>query len=283
MIQAFALIFVSEIGDKTFILVTIYAAKMKFCLLFLVASFGMCLMHTLSTLLGSVFTLFVPKLWTQIITVFLFWVMGLVAIYQGAKKLCCKKKRADGDESSSDEAAELAAAVAENEAENAIGQVAKSEPEAAAPDAEIDLKVNPGPEAEAAENDQADKAADGPEGQADIEAQEEKPKPKPKKKMCCKCKNPILFFLALLMCSEWGDRSQISAIALAPNYGLGSIVVGGCLAHMSCILCGMLLGKIVQKFCTETVINLLGGVLFIAFGLYEVFFQILYPDAISFD
>jgi putative Ca2+/H+ antiporter (TMEM165/GDT1 family) len=30
---------------------------------------------------------------------------------------------------------------------------------------------------------------------------------KKKKKSCFKCKNPILFFLALLMCSEWGDRS----------------------------------------------------------------------------
>jgi len=29
------------------------------------------------------------------------------------------------------------------------------------------------------------------------------------------CKNEYLFFLALLMCAEWGDKSQIAAIALA--------------------------------------------------------------------
>jgi putative Ca2+/H+ antiporter (TMEM165/GDT1 family) len=70
-------------------------------------------------------------------------------------------------------------------------------------------------------------------------------KKKAKKLTCFTCKNPLLFFLALLMCSEWGDRSQIAAIALAPNYGLSSIVIGGGLAHMACILCAMLLGKII--------------------------------------
>ena len=71
----------SEIGDKTFILVTIYAAKMRFCQLFLVASFGMVAMHCLSTLIGSAFALFIPKLWTQIVTIILFWGMGAIAIY----------------------------------------------------------------------------------------------------------------------------------------------------------------------------------------------------------
>jgi Ca2+/H+ antiporter, TMEM165/GDT1 family len=101
--------------------------------------------------------------------------------------------------------------------------------------------------------------------------------------MCCKCKNPILFFFALLMCSEWGDRSQISAIALAPNYGLWSIVIGGSLAHVSCILCAMILGKVVQKICTVTIINLLGGILFIMFGLYDLFFKLLYPEALDWE
>jgi Ca2+/H+ antiporter, TMEM165/GDT1 family len=109
------LTFVSEIGDKTFILVTIYAAKMKLLLLFLVSSFGMLTMHCLSTLLGSVFMLFVPKLWIQIVTILLFWGMGGVALYQGFSKMCRKKKEDDSE--SSDEAAELAAAIEENELE----------------------------------------------------------------------------------------------------------------------------------------------------------------------
>ena len=85
------------------------------------------------------------------------------------------------------------------------------------------------------------------------------------------------------MCSEWGDRSQIAAIALAPNYGLESVVVGGCLAHIGCILSAMAVGKIIQKICSETLLGLIGGILFIIFGLYELFFKILYKDALGFD
>jgi hypothetical protein len=53
--QSFVLIFISELGDKTFLLVMIYTAKIKFWILFLAASFCMCVMHTLSVLVGLAF------------------------------------------------------------------------------------------------------------------------------------------------------------------------------------------------------------------------------------
>lgn len=53
--QSFVLIFISELGDKTFLLVMIYTAKIKFWILFLAASFCMCAMHTLSVLVGLAF------------------------------------------------------------------------------------------------------------------------------------------------------------------------------------------------------------------------------------
>lgn len=79
--QSFVLILLSEIGDRTFIMVTIYAAKMKFLLLFLIANLSMWLMHTLSTLLGTVLTLIIPKIVTRIICVVLFFAMGAWSIY----------------------------------------------------------------------------------------------------------------------------------------------------------------------------------------------------------
>jgi putative Ca2+/H+ antiporter (TMEM165/GDT1 family) len=54
---------------------------MKFLLLLIVSSIAMIVMHSLSTLIGAAFTLIVPKLWTQIITIILFWGMGIWAIY----------------------------------------------------------------------------------------------------------------------------------------------------------------------------------------------------------
>ena len=38
-----------------------------------------------------------------------------------------------------------------------------------------------------------------------------------------------LLYSFMLMCQEWGDKSQFSAIALAANYGAWSIIFGGAL------------------------------------------------------
>lgn len=77
------------------------------------------------------------------------------------------------------------------------------------------------------------------------------------------------------MCEEWGDKSQITAIALAPNYNVWGIIIGGMMAHSGTILFAQVLGVIVQKVLTERKINLIGGFLFIGFGVYELFANIL--------
>ena len=120
--------------------------------------------------------------------------------------------------------------------------------------------------------------AEAPEVNPGEEGEKTVEKKKKKKKSCFKCKNPYVFFLALLMCSEWGDRSQISAIALAPNYGVGSVILGGCVAHIGTIVVALALGKIVERICCERLVNLLGGILFIGFGIWELFFGILFTD-----
>lgn len=43
-------------------------------------------------------------------------------------------------------------------------------------------------------------------------------------------------FLFLLMCEEWGDKSQFAAIALAANYGVIPIIIGGCLVSLSTLI-----------------------------------------------
>ena len=49
------------------------------------------------------------------------------------------------------------------------------------------------------------------------------------KKKKFKPKNEYLMFSFLLVCEEWGDKSQFSAIALAANYGITPILIGGSL------------------------------------------------------
>ena len=44
------------------------------------------------------------------------------------------------------------------------------------------------------------------------------------------------------MCEEWGDKSQFAAIALAANYGVIPIIIGGCLVSHSNFVLTVVLG-----------------------------------------
>lgn len=55
-----------------------------------------------------------------------------------------------------------------------------------------------------------------------------------------------------------------------PNYGILAVLVGGIIAHVLCIVIASLLGKVIEKCCSERVITFIGGVLFVLFGLLEL-------------
>lgn len=158
--------------------------------------------------------------------------MGGHAIYSGLKEyrnrwLRKRKGLKQTETESSDERAEIENIIKEHEQE--IGQ-AKVEPgdELDKPeDAKIQdeegkqeapLTVLEPSELQVSnrvlvENPEGEKQSDGPIQPASgnveegVAAEEKSAEKKKKKKSCFKCKNPYIFFLALLMCSEWGDRS----------------------------------------------------------------------------
>eukprot|EP00349_Pseudokeronopsis_sp_Brazil_P001916 CAMPEP_0202958748 /NCGR_PEP_ID=MMETSP1396-20130829/3013_1 /ASSEMBLY_ACC=CAM_ASM_000872 /TAXON_ID= /ORGANISM="Pseudokeronopsis sp., Strain Brazil" /LENGTH=113 /DNA_ID=CAMNT_0049676957 /DNA_START=391 /DNA_END=732 /DNA_ORIENTATION=+ len=51
-----------------------------------------------------------------------------------------------------------------------------------------------------------------------------------------------VMFGAMLMCGEFGDKSQITAIVLAATYNPYSVVIGGSLALMVCVFLAIVLG-----------------------------------------
>lgn len=77
-------------------------------------------------------------------------------------------------------------------------------------------------------------------------------------------------FMFVLMCTEWGDPSQISAMGLAAKYGMLSIIVGGGLAQITSIIIAISLGSCVTSFCSERWLNLVSGLLFLGFAVREI-------------
>ena len=87
--------------------------------------------------------------------------------------------------------------------------------------------------------------------------------------------NASLRLFAAVMVSEMGDRSQITAIALAASYPVTVVIIGGILGHFVAMLLAIIAGTIISKHVSEATTAVIGGVLFILFSVYELVFEII--------
>lgn len=77
----------------------------------------------------------------------------------------------------------------------------------------------------------------------------------------------------LTFVAEWGDRSQLATIALAAAKDPYGVTLGGILGHAICTGGAVLGGNIIAQRVSMKTVNVVGGVLFILFGvmtLYEL-------------
>ncbi|KAF4720650.1 hypothetical protein FOZ62_016822, partial [Perkinsus olseni] len=72
----------------------------------------------------------------------------------------------------------------------------------------------------------------------------------------------VMSFLA-----EWGDRSQISTIALASSKNPFGVMVGGILGHCICSGIAVVGGRLLASRISERQVAIAGGVLFLVFAL----------------
>jgi putative Ca2+/H+ antiporter (TMEM165/GDT1 family) len=71
----------------------------------------------------------------------------------------------------------------------------------------------------------------------------------------------------LTFVAEWGDRTQFATIALAAaNHPLG-VVLGATLGHAICAAIAVVCGKLIAGRISERLLTLVGGLLFIVFGI----------------
>lgn len=77
----------------------------------------------------------------------------------------------------------------------------------------------------------------------------------------------ILQSFTLTFAAEWGDRTQFATIGLAAANDPWGVTVGAVLGHAICAAIAVVGGRIVAGCLSERLITLLGGVLFILFGV----------------
>lgn len=83
LVQGFAMIVASEIGDKTFLIAAILAMRHPRGVVFAGAFGALAAMSVLSAALGHVFPSLIPKSWTQFVASILFFVFGAKMLQEG--------------------------------------------------------------------------------------------------------------------------------------------------------------------------------------------------------
>eukprot|EP00538_Stauroneis_constricta_P005080 CAMPEP_0119547518 /NCGR_PEP_ID=MMETSP1352-20130426/1627_1 /TAXON_ID=265584 /ORGANISM="Stauroneis constricta, Strain CCMP1120" /LENGTH=243 /DNA_ID=CAMNT_0007592465 /DNA_START=30 /DNA_END=761 /DNA_ORIENTATION=+ len=77
----------------------------------------------------------------------------------------------------------------------------------------------------------------------------------------------------LTFLAEWGDRSQIATIALAAAKDPYGVTLGGCIGHTVCTGLAVLGGRMLAARISEKTVSLIGGIIFIIFGIHSLFFE----------
>ena len=197
-LQAFTMIIVSEIGDKTFLIAAIMAMRHPRIVVFAGALGSLVVMSILSAAMGHILPTLVPKRWTQLAAGVLFLVFGAKLFVEG-------KNMPGGNEKVLEEMRE-----AEEEIDEDVAVHERTGRTTAAGD------VIPLEEIEAG----------GAPPVGDDHAGDAREKPKPAsalrgtlegtRNLCSFLLGPVfvqVFVLTFL--GEWGDRSQIATIMLA--------------------------------------------------------------------
>lgn len=250
-IAAISSIIVSELGDKTFFIAAIMAMRYNRIAVFGGAILALVLMTGISTAFGWVVPRLIPPHITQIIVTVLFFFFGAKLLYD---------VYSDDGKEENEEAAEVEAEL--DKVHSKLMQEKKSQASKDSSD-DVELKTSD----------------DNPEIQITVNKEDpENPVAASKEKKSAHNTIAVAFIfwqaLMLTFLGEWGDRSQITTIALASQGTASAFAVffGASLGHAMCTGLAVIGGKYLAKSISERWVNISGGILFLLFGIHNLFY-----------
>jgi len=247
-VQSFSSIVVSEIGDKTLFIAAIMAMRYNRLAVLAGALLALFLMTGISTAFGYVVPKLLPASVTHILITVLFFFFGGKLLYDAYT---------DDGAGGNDEQEEV-----EIELNQLHSRLVKSSD-----------RADPHQEAEI-ENINRDETKRKDMESKDIDS------PTKKRESNCATKmnhvqSKLVFWQALTMTflGEWGDRSQITTIALAADSSALFVFIGAFLGHCLCTGFAVVGGKYLSDKISERTVNLSGGILFLLFGIHNLFMK----------
>ncbi|KAJ1578097.1 hypothetical protein NDA11_003352 [Ustilago hordei] len=227
--SSFAMIIVSEIGDKTFLIAAILAMRQSRLVVFSGAFASLAVMSLLSALLGVMFPSLLPKSLTNLMAAALFLLFGLKMVRDGLQM--------SGDEIK-EEWKEAEREIAQEDTHE-LDSLEHGHPTPSHPLPPSSKKRS-----------MASRIREG------------------SKNLCGLCFSPLFaqaFILTFL--GEWGDRSQIATIALAAAHNVTLVCVGTIVGHACCTSMAVICGSWLAKRISVKHVTLGGAMLFLVFAL----------------
>ncbi|KAJ2143210.1 GCR1-dependent translation factor 1 [Coemansia sp. RSA 678] len=246
LIASILMIFVSEIGDKTFLIAAILAMSNPRSTIFLAACSALWLMSILSAFLGHAVVTLIPMSWVSLSAAIMFLVFGV--------KLLQEAREMDGSEISKE--------MQSVESELSEKDEAKRQNAMEAGEAQYD---------ESAEKDDT--------FNVNIGAVESTAPERGCKGNTCSTLGSLKNLMGLLLSpvfvetfvlvflAEWGDRSQLATIALGAARNVYGVTAGTILGHTCCTAVAVIGGQLLAARISVKKVTLAGGVLFIIFAV----------------
>ncbi|CCG83029.1 Putative uncharacterized protein [Taphrina deformans PYCC 5710] len=242
-----AMIIISELGDKTFLVAALMAMRHDRLVVFGAAFAALLIMSVLSALLGHTMPQLLPKWLTQLAACGLFFVFG--------GKMCWEGYNMDSSASVEEEMAEVEQ---ELETVSGSGDSLRSAEEGGInrTDKSSSLKELP--------RSGVDKDAEDNMGQATKAVRKSF---EGVTNLLSLVFSPIFVqTFTLTFLGEWGDRSQIATIAMAAGSDYLWVIVGTVVGHGMCTALAVVGGRLLASKISVRQVTLGGGCLFILFG-----------------
>ncbi|CDU22331.1 uncharacterized protein SPSC_00961 [Sporisorium scitamineum] len=240
--SSYAMIIVSEIGDKTFLIAAILAMRQSKLVVFSGAFASLAVMSVLSALLGVMFPSLLPKSLTNLMAAGLFLVFGLKMIKDGLAM--------SGDEIKEEW----------QEAEREIDEEDGNSHELES----LEQGGHSLPAHPKKETGMTHRVREGT------------------RNLCGLCFSPVFaqaFILTFL--GEWGDRSQIATIALAAAHNVTLVCVGTIAGHACCTGLAVLGGSWLATRISVKHVTLGGACMFLLFAVVYAWEAYAEPNGVE--
>ena len=244
--SGFSIIFVAEIGDRTFLLIMIYAITNHFFKTLVISNSVLLTWNFLSILIGYNMPYFLNKNVIEWVGILTFTIFGCLMIKDGyfmESKYVIEEF--------------------EEEQENLVKQNSLTKKQVADLNHETTNNKNTHDEIRS-DNDLQQPLVDK---RNDVEKNNGNSSKKESENI--NVFNTIWGFSFSLLMGELGDKSQIASIVIGATQHFYGVLLGTSLAHFICTIIAIGFGKIFSKFITTKEITLIGGSMFLLFaGLF---------------